>query len=453
MKILLAIFSFIIGIILFSSSDLSAWEIISLCMLVYFFTEFLDNLGRKIIILDLIVVMAIFTCLVMPVVFYHEYTRENLLARLWVKYMPLSSNDYFSFAVPSVFFLIFGLRVPLGKQRNNKKPDEYIQNVKKYVFLKPKLGLILIGVGVTSGLLDFISPGSLKQVFYLSEHLTYVGVFYVLYSPNRYKRVIIPSVLVLMIGQTVVTGMFGDFIFMLALSVILIFLGTKIPLYKKIIFAVAGVFFILIIQSIKSDYRKRNWLEGTGADPAYFAELIGDRIADPSSLFDPNAMFFTAVRMNQGWLVAVTMNKVPTSFPFANGETIWQSVAASFVPRFLWPDKPEAGGRANLMRFWGFDVHGYSMGLGPLGEGYANFDRFGGVIYMFFYGLFFNFVLSMILKFSDKRPSLILWLPFLFFYAVVLETDLVTTMNSLVKGVFFTWIVFRFFRIAFRIDL
>jgi hypothetical protein len=274
-----------------------------------------------------------------------------------------------------------------------------------------------------------------------------------LYSPNKYKRIVTPSVVVLMLGQTVVSGMFGDFIFMLACSIVLIFLGNKISLYKKIAFALVGIFFLLVIQSIKSDYRKRNWIEGGGADPAYFAELIGSRIGDPSSLVDPNEMFFAAVRMNQGWLVAVTMDKVPQKFPFADGETIWESVAASFVPRFLWKDKPEAGGKANLKRFWGYDIHGYSMGLGPLGEGYANFDRIGGIIYMFFYGLFFNLVLSIILKFSEKRPTLILWLPFLFFYAVVLETDLVTTMNSLVKGVFFTWLVFRFFRIAFRIDL
>ena len=453
MKIYFGIISFIVGILLFSLSDYTVWEIISFSMLIYYFSEFLDNLGKKIIILDMTVVMAVFTCLIMPVIFYHTYPKENHLAKLWVKYMPISSNDYFSFAVPGVFLLIFGLRVSLIKLKYTKTPEIYINNVKKYLLQKPKLGLILIAVGVSSGMLDFISPSSLKQVFYLMEHLTYVGVFYVIYSPNKYKRVVVPGVIILMLGQTVISGMFGDFIFMFACSVVLIFLGKKTALYKKITFAVAGIFFILVIQSIKTDYRKRNWLEGTGADPSYFAELIGNRIADPSSLMDPNEMFFTAVRMNQGWLVAVTMDKVPNKFTFAYGETIWQSVAASFVPRFLWPDKPEAGGKFNLKRFWGFDVHGYSMGLGPLGEGYANFDRLGGIIYLFFYGMFFNLVLSMILRYSEKRPTLILWLPFLFFYAVVLETDLVTTMNSLVKGVFFTWIVFRFFRIAFRIDL
>ena len=93
------------------------------------------------------------------------------------------------------------------------------------------------------------------------------------------------------------------------------------------------------------------------------------------------------------------------------------------------------------------------MNIGPFGEAYANFDKTGGVIYMFFYGLFFNLVLSLILKFSEKRPTIVLWVPFFFYYAIGVETDLLATMGSLVKGLIFTWIVFKFFRIAFRTDL
>mgnify|MGYP001555388354 FL=1 len=174
---------------------------------------------------------------------------------------------------------------------------------------------------------------------------------------------------------------------------------------------------------------------------------------DPSIMLEPNRLFFFATRMNQGWLVAVTMARVPEKFSFAYGETIWKSIAAAIVPRFLWPDKPEAGGKSNLKRFWGYDIVGYSMNIGPFGEAYANFDKAGGVVYMFFYGLFFNFVLSSILKLAEKRPSIVLWLPFLFYYSIGVETDLLSTMGSLIKGLIFTWIVFKVFQIAFRIDL
>jgi len=208
-----------------------------------------------------------------------------------------------------------------------------------------------------------------------------------------------------------------------------------------------------LIQSVKAEYRTRAWLQEGGADPVYYAQLVTERLTNPSELLEPDKLFYGAVRMNQGWLVGMTMKRVPERFDFAYGETIAQSVAAAIVPRFLWPDKPEAGGRANLKRFWGMDLVGYSMNIGPLGEAYANFDKVGGVIYMFCYGLFFNLMLTLILKNATKRPTIVLWLPFLFFYTINMETDLLTTMGALVKGLIFTWLVFKVFQFTFRIDL
>jgi hypothetical protein len=397
--------------------------------------------------------MAALTCLLMPVIFYHEFTRENLLALLWVKFMPVPSDEYFSFVVPAIVVMAIGFRIPLGKLDINKNPKGYMDNVKRLLQKKPSLGLAIIAVGITSSLLDFLSPQSLKQVFYFLAHLTIVGVFYVIYSPNKYKKIIVPSVIVLMVTQTLITGMFGDFLFMLACAMVLILLGKNISFYKKLLVAVAGIFLILIMQSVKTDYRKKLWHEGGGADPAYYAQLVAERISSPSTMLDPDKLFFVSVRMNQGWLVAFTMYNVPAKYEFAYGETIWKSIAAAIVPRFLWPDKPEAGGKANLKRFWGFDLVGFSMNIGPLGEAYGNFDKLGGIIFMFFYGLFFNLMLSLILKLCEKRPTIVLWIPFLFFYAIGVETDILTTMGSLVKGIIFTWIIFRMFRIAFRIDL
>jgi hypothetical protein len=285
------------------------------------------------------------------------------------------------------------------------------------------------------------------------EHLTFVGVFYVLYSPYRNKKLVVTGVIALMLAQTLIGGMFGELIYLLACSLTLILLGKKISFPFKLTCALAGIFFIIVLQSVKLEYRQRNWIEGKGADPYYFGELITNRLTDANALINPNNLFFTSVRMNQGWLVAVTMKMVPNRYPFGDIENVGKSVASTIVPRFIWPDKPEAGGKANLKRFWGFKLSGYSMNLGPLGEAYANFDIAGGIFYMFLYGLFFNFVLSYLLKFSDRRPTIILWLPFLLFYAISVETDLVTTMGSLMKGIFFTWLVFKAYRIGFRIDL
>jgi hypothetical protein len=453
MKKYFIFFSLFIFFLLWLTSDLTVMESVSVVLFVYAFLELIYDLGKRVVILDFAVQAAIFTCLVMPVIFYHVYTRDYYMARLWIKYMPISSDEYFSFALPAVIALAIGFRIPLKKYKIDQNPKRYLNNVETYLKNKPYLGLSLIGVGVVSGLLNFLSPTVLKQVFFLMEHLTFVGVFYVIYSPYKNKRLVVSGVIALMLAQTLVAGMFGELVYLLACSLVLILLGKKISFGKKLMFALTGIFLIMIIQSVKVEYRKRSWLQGTGADPLYFGQLVESRLSGENSLLDANNLFFTSVRMNQGWLVAVTMKMVPERYPFGDIENVGANVASTIVPRFVWPNKPEAGGKENLKRFWGFKLRGYSMNLGPLGEAYANFNITGGIFYMFLYGLFFNFVLSYLLKFSEKRPTIVLWLPFLMFYAISVETDLVTTMGSLMKGIFFTWLVFKAYRIGFRIDL
>jgi hypothetical protein len=453
MKKYFIIFSLLLFFILWLVSDWTTMESFGIVLFFYSFLELLYDLGKRIVILDFIIQLAIFSCLVMPAIFYHVYTKDDYMARLWVKFMPISSDEYFSFALPAVIALAIGLRVPIKKYKIEENPKRYINNVQNYLRDKPYLGLSLIAIGVVSGLLNYLAPTVLKQVFFLMEHLTFVGVFYVIYSPYKNKRLVVTGVIVLMLAQTLIAGMFGELVYLLACSLVLILLGKKISFGRKLVFAIIGIMSIIIIQSVKVEYRKRSWIEGTGADPLYFGQLVESRLSGANSLLDANNLFFTSVRMNQGWLVAVTMKMVPERYPFGNIENVGANVASTIVPRFIWPDKPEAGGKANLKRFWGFKLSGYSMNLGPLGEAYANFDITGGIFYMFLYGLFFNFVLSYLLKFSEKRPSIILWLPFLLFYAISVETDLVTTMGSLMKGIFFTWLVFKAYRIGFRIDL
>jgi hypothetical protein len=445
--------SAILLIALANLSSLTDWESLSIAMMVYFFLEFLEDLGKRIVVLDIIILMGCFTMLVMPVIFYHVYTKANPLARIWYRYMLVSSDDYFSFVVPGMLLLILGLRLPLTRLKYRDKPQQYMINVREQLEKKPNLGLILIGIGAVGGFVNPFVPSAIGQVFFLLGHLTYVGVFYVIYSPNKRKRLTIALVITLMLAQSIISGMFGEMVFILILSAILLVLGTNIKFQTKFLLAIFGMFFIILIQSIKGDYRLYSWKQGGGADPAYFVELVVERIADPSNVLDDRKMFTAATRMNQGWLVATTMYKVPDKHPFANGETIWQSVLASFVPRFAWPDKPESGGKANLWRFWGVKLKGYSTNIGPVGEAYGNFGVLGGAIYMFFYGLFFNLILSRILKLSETRPTLILWLPYLFLYTVNVETDLVTTMNSIVKGVFFVWVMYKGFKSLFNIEL
>ena len=129
------------------------------------------------------------------------------------------------------------------------------------------------------------------------------------------------------------------------------------------------------------------------------------------------------------------MSHTPSVEPFADGETIINALEASLLPRFLAPNKAKAGGQENFERFTGRNLEkGTSMNLSPLGEAYANFGVSGAIVFMLFFGLFYNFFIHQIFKLSFRYPSLILWLPLMFLQVVKAESDVAIVLNHLVKA-------------------
>jgi hypothetical protein len=445
-----AILSLISFLLLNVYSTTTYWESTSIGLFVYFFLDFLNGLGKKIVIYDLSIVMAFFTWLVMPVIFFHEYTIQNPLAKLWNVYMPISSDEYFSFALPASVMLMLGFKFPLGKNRVLKEPRLYLENLRQSLKGRSNVGFLLMTIGVVSSLIQMIVGQN--HLLYLADHLIFVGVFYIMFSDFKNKRTILLLVLCIVVGSSILTGMFGEFVFLLVLALILLSLEwKKVTFPRKLVITFAGIFLIVVIQTIKRDYRAKAWRGG--GDPLYFGELILKTVSSPADLLDDDKLFASAVRMNQGWLVARTMKEVPARYPYAYGETIGISVIAGLVPRFFWPDKPEVGGKYNLKRFWGYEIKGYSMNIGPIGEAYANFGRTGGIIFMFFYGLFFNMILVLVLKRTEKHPTLLCWIPYLFLYAVGVETDILTTFSSIITATIFMLMTMWIFKYVFRVAL
>lgn len=443
--------SAIICFLFISAFDFTTLESFSICYSLFFLLQFIDNFGRSIyLILDSIIILACLTWLITPLAFYYIYNDSNELATIWVKTMPVHSDVYYSYVFPGVIALWFGLRVKKSKTiainfNLNKFRNKF--NILNF----RRIGLVFIfGSLLASFIIPFI-PGSLAYVFNLISKLIFVGLIYLYFSESKPK----PSYLFfgfgLLLFTSIKVGMFGEMVFMLLIAAILFSTNFRLSFGKKLIAVVVGITFIILIQSVKHEYRKTAWVKG--ADAGFFLELIVNRITNPAQIIEENSLFGMAVRFNQGWLIASTMARVPSIVPFANGETIFNSIGAIIIPRFLWPDKPKAGGKYNLERFLGYKDLKYSMNIGPIGEAYANFGKWGGIFFMFLYGLFIRFIFDWILTIADKRPSLIIWLPLLFFYAVGVETDMLTTINSLVKTGIFVAIMFWIFPKVFKVEL
>src|ERR1700731_2876954 len=109
-KLTFALISLGLFLYLWSETELDIWQSLSIGLMLYFLLEFIDNLGNKIVIMDLAILLGVFTCLVMPIPFYTTFTKEMYLARLWAKYMPIPSSTYYSYVLPAILMMAIGLR-------------------------------------------------------------------------------------------------------------------------------------------------------------------------------------------------------------------------------------------------------------------------------------------------------------------------------------------------------
>jgi hypothetical protein len=106
------------------------------------------------------------------------------------------------------------------------------------------------------------------------------------------------------------------------------------------------------------------------------------------------------------------------------------------------PNKIQAGGKENMLRYAGYQLQeGTSMDIGLIGESYGNFG-YGGIIVMSIIGFLLGRIILFIEKKAQKRPELLLWIPFIFFQVIKAETSSITVFNHLAKASLLVWFLF-----------
>lgn len=456
MKKFFIIISILIYFLVISYTNWTSYECLSISMFVYYVLSFVDDMGKKLVILDVAILITIITCLVLPIAGYHHFTSTNLQSRVWMNFMRVPSDEYYSFMLPATLAMIAGMKIPVFyRHQTFANHEQYMVNVKNYLRDTKWQGFIMVVIGLFASIIKNYVPSVLSFIFFLFNYLMFVGIFYCLYSNIRFKRLILGFVFSILVVRSILGGMFGEMIFIGALSVILIILGYKISFGKKLIILIAGLFGIVLIQAIKPSFRQQTWFgRSKGNELSVFTSVLKEKISNPLVILDDQRMLFTMyARFNQGQIISNVLYSIPYKFPYANGETIANSLAASIVPRVLWPDKPEAGGAYNFKRFLGITLRGWSANISPFGEAWGNFGKVGGIIFMFFFGLLFNFFLYSILKIALRYPSIILWFPYLFFYALSIENDVLTMVNSFSKAAIFTWVIYKYFPKIFKLKI
>jgi hypothetical protein len=138
----------------------------------------------------------------------------------------------------------------------------------------------------------------------------------------------------------------------------------------------------------------------------------------------------------------MVMKRIPVVQDFDEGDMVFKSLLASVTPRFLWPDKPMAGGHFNMKYYAGITITNYSTNVGPLGELYGAFGMLGGIAALSLLAFYIRFVYFKVWRISMKYPIMILWLPVIFYQATYsAENDVLQILNSTLKTAFFLWLL------------
>ncbi len=415
----------------------------------------LDKFGKGIILRELIALHSCVICLVMPWIGFEVYTPANELANLWKKYMPIDPDVYFNFALPATAAFVFAISWPIGHRDEGKTLSSKLELVKSILSEKKNVGIYILIIGIIASFIQPYLPDALNYIAVLMFWCSFAGFLY-LYFNKRVKRrwAIMTAFVLFIIEKGLNQGMFTVIAYMSITLSSFFYLGTKTPLWKKVCIFVIGFFFLFLIQSVKGTYRQYIWLKGyQGNTAVLFGSLIADKLSKPSELFNEDAFFPMYVRGNQGFNISLVMRRFPSLKEFDYGDNLMRVFAASLVPRFLWPDKPQAGGKFNMEYYTGLIITGFSTNVGPMGEAYGSFGAKGGIVYMFFLGLFIRCVYLVVFKISDNVPLLLCWIPVLFYQVTYsMETDTLQILNTIFKGSFFLWLVYRFKPSLFNVE-
>lgn len=388
------------------------------------------RLGKTIPILELMLLIAGLQWVIGPIVEY------NFPSLHWKYYMYVEQVTYMEFVVPA--FLCFSL-VILSLTRKFSKINIPLNNLNKY----SDYGIQIVIIGFVFDFLGGFLPGTLGFVAFLFSNFKFVGAIVLYYSDNPKLKKIFYLIILFLLVTSISRGLFHDFILWSIFFYIFWALKNKPSVPLILTTFVAAVLFALTLQTVKSAFREQVWNNYSGNKLELFVNLMLDSIfADEveSEQFDDGVS--TNVRLNQGWIISAVLNNIPVSQDYLNGVTVKNAVYASLLPRFLNPNKTEAGGKENFRKFTGLELNsGASMGISILGEAYGNFAQTGGIVFMGLWGFFLVRVWGFLLKKMSENLLLVAFIPLIFLQVVKAETELVVVLNHLVKS---TIIVFLF---------
>jgi hypothetical protein len=354
--------------------------------------------------------------------------------------MMVSPAQYFAYVVPAFAALVLGLYLPAFREsRSYQLGRREVAIPRNFRF---ECDLMVAG-GVVAFLMAPFLPPVLRYVSVLATYLAFVGAVaqYLIGTRGWGWRILIAFTMQFV--WSAVTAQFADLFLHMLFFIALVVYVRKPSATSIVTWSIVPVFMVLTLNGIKSDYRQEvTRAQLSLADYArVLARTFVQDATDPGTVLGPSNLGQNIARFNQGWIIARVIYWVPGSEPHAKGETVQRAVSGALLPRFLAPDKFVAGGE-NFTRFTGHQLHSNtSMNLSAAGEGYANFGKVGGWVFVFLYGLGIGAVFRVFLRLARRSVLWWAWAPYVLLWAVSAESGLGEVLNQVAKASFVMFVV------------
>ncbi len=405
------------------------WVAVGIAFTIFVLGHMCLVVSRCVILPELITFVACLSWVIAPWLAYRFPPSLNLYG------MSVPPETYFSYTVPVVLALWFGIHAPLRFNPNSAHAAKWvpIPLTNRDRFLMD--ALIVVGYGVS--IATSYAPASLAFLFYILAQLRFVGAFSLMFTRAKGWQIRIVIVFLTLLASTASAGLFYELILWIGYLLISLAFVYRWR-WKLIIFMFAGLLLIVPFNSIKGDYRLNLLEKNTGSYEK--VKLLMNLVWKEIDKSEQYSLYRQApgdhlVRWNQGWIVSKVMFAVPDQEPFGNGETILSSVVASLVPRIWLPGKLGASSRDTFARFTNLTVpETTSMALGVSGEMYANFGLIGGIAGIFIYSVFIGFIFSRFARAARNNLLWWAWAPFVLLPAIEAEWNLVDILNHITKS-------------------
>jgi hypothetical protein len=347
--------------------------------------------------------------------------------------MVLPLGAYLQYAIPATIALWIGLHWPVN--RNLETLMQWPQPSALSPRLRTWMDVVLIGGIGLATFTESVPSGLFFLVNIVSSFRFFAALAWMITrTPGWTLRVTV------VIAQLiVVTSAYGIFYTLLQWTGFFVLMyGFRFRWRGKL----ALVLFLalmgtVILQYVKADYRA--YLRTENPDFVERISTLGsialDQITGRNERHAAMPFGDVLVRFNQGWIVSRVMDRVPRKVPYAKGDTLKDALMFSLLPRALFPNKPEGASRVLFARFTGLQLNSTtSMGLSVIGEMYANFGYWGGVLGTFVFGSLVGLAYARFVRLARKSPHWWAAAPIVLLAAIEPAWNLEDISNYVIKS-------------------